>query len=265
MVAGRRSVGIEDASAWVFNRMADVYDARPPYPDALIDRVAEFAGPAGSRVGDIGAGTGHFTLPLAARGFHVTAVDPAEKMLAVLRERGRSRGVTIDVVHAAAEALPLESNSLELVLVSDALHFIDAELSAIELGRILMPQGALAIVTSEFGDTRFMRAVVDVMERAAPRRPRDMSRAVVQTFVTTGVRREREEKFFDETPVDDERLERILRSISFIGPAMNETRFAAFRTEIRALPQPKVWARAFTLTAGRRRGREAAIGAKRDA
>ena len=42
-----------------------------------------------------------------------------------------------------------------------------------------------------------------------------------------------------------------LRSISFIGPAMNPERFAAFHEKIRALPERPVWARRFTLHAGR--------------
>ena len=59
--------------------------------------------------------------------------------------------------------------------------------------------------------------------------------------------------FRDETPVGPEALEAILRSISFIGPAMNPERFAAFRARIHALPDKPVWARSFTLHAGFRR------------
>ena len=73
MSLGRRKVGIDEPARWIFNRMADVYDARPPYPAALIDALAELAGPAGATVADLGAGTGHLTLPLAAQGYDIAA------------------------------------------------------------------------------------------------------------------------------------------------------------------------------------------------
>jgi SAM-dependent methyltransferase len=253
MVAGRRSVSIHDASSWVFNRMADAYDARPPYPLAIIDRMAELAGPRGSQIGDLGAGTGHLALPLAARGFDVVALEPALAMLERLRQAAAARGLVLRAIHGCAEALPLESGGLDLCVVADALHFLDAERSAREVARVLGPRAALAVVTCELGDTPFMRGVVSIMESAAPRRPRDMSQAIVQMFAVSRIRLEQEQRFSDETPVDEETLEQILASISFIGPAMNRERFAAFRQRIRALGGPRVWARTFTLRSGRRR------------
>jgi hypothetical protein len=68
MSLGRRKVGLEEQSRWVFNRMAAFYPARPAYPAELVDALAELAGPAGSRIGDLGAGVGHLALPLAGRG-----------------------------------------------------------------------------------------------------------------------------------------------------------------------------------------------------
>ncbi len=46
----------------------------------------------GSRVLDIGAGPGSFTLPMAARVRQVTALEPAAGMAAILRRRLRARG-----------------------------------------------------------------------------------------------------------------------------------------------------------------------------
>src|SRR5690348_16082889 len=98
----RRRVSIHDASAWVFNRMADVYHARPPYPPALIDALCGLATVAGRRIGDLGAGIGHLALPLAARGFELTAIEPAQQMLTRLSARAREQGVSIRTLHAAA-------------------------------------------------------------------------------------------------------------------------------------------------------------------
>jgi SAM-dependent methyltransferase len=236
--------------------MAGVYDARPPYPAALVDALAELAGPAGRRVGDLGAGTGHLALPLAARGYDVAAIEPAEEMLNRLRAAALARGLSLRSFHAAAEALPIEASSLDLVVVADALHFLDAQLTASEIARVLVRGGALALVTCEFGDTPFMRDVVRVIEQAVPRRPRDLTKPMVHVSAMTDVPLTSERRFHDETPVDRATLDLILRSISFVGPAMNPARFAAFRERIHAVPGPPVWARTFVLRSGRRSGAE---------
>ena len=252
MSLGRRKVGLDDPTRWVFNRMADVYDARPAYPRRLIDALAELA-TSGRRVGDLGAGIGHVALPLAERGFEVVAVEPAQAMLDRLRGEAGRRRLKLRTVHATAEALPLDDASLDLAVVADALHFLDAELVAREIARVLVSRGALAIVTCELAKTPFMQSVVELIEAAVPRRPRKLDQNLVQISAIAGVRFSAVRRFQDETPVDGNTLERILRSISFIGPAMNPARFDAFRSRVHALPGQPAWARTFTLRAGRRR------------
>lgn len=39
----RRQVGLDDPTRWVFNHMADVYDARPAYPAALLEALVALA------------------------------------------------------------------------------------------------------------------------------------------------------------------------------------------------------------------------------
>jgi ubiquinone/menaquinone biosynthesis C-methylase UbiE len=252
MSLGRRKVSLDDPSRWVFNRMADVYDARPPYPTALVDAIAALAGPPGSRVADVGAGIGHLALPLAERGFEVTAIEAAAEMLQRLRAAAGARGLAVRALHATAEALPLPARSVDLVLIADALHFLDAQLTAEEIARVLDGRGALGVVTCELADTPYMREVVSIIEGAVPRRPRALTQQLVHVSSITGVPLDDERRFHDETRVDHPALERILRSISFIGPAMNPARFAAFRARVHALPGQPVWARTFVLRSGRR-------------
>lgn len=237
--------------------MADVYDARPAYPEMLIESLAQLAATQRERgqtayVGDLGAGIGHVALPLAQRGFDVTAVEPARAMLDQLQERASRRGLSVQALHAAAEAVPVESASFDLVVIADALHFLDSELTGIEVDRVLDEQGALAIVTCELGDTPFMRALVALMEEAAPRRPRETSQAIAQVAALSHVTLSEPSTFVDHTPVSAEQLQRIVKSISFIGPAMNPDRFTDFWRRVTELPDPPVWSRRFTLHAGRR-------------
>ena len=109
-----------------------------------------------------------------------------------------------------------------------------------------------------------MRSVVQLMEQAAPRRPRAIAGAVVEFLKMVNAEELEEQKYTDETSVDPETLESILRSISFIGPAMTAERFAEFSRKIRELPGPPHWARKFEYAAraaeevgrrGRGRGR----------
>jgi ubiquinone/menaquinone biosynthesis C-methylase UbiE len=242
----------------VFNRMADVYDARPAYPAALIDvlvgRTGERVAHAGPpRVGDIGAGIGHLALPLAARGLEVVAVEPAEAMLARLVARADAQGLSVRALHGAAEALPIADQRLDLAVVADALHFLDAGQAGAELGRVLAPRGTLALITVELAPTPFMTALVRLMEEAAPRRPRDVRQNTAELLARANVTLAEDCSFDDRVAVDHATLARIVRSISFIGPAMNEARFAAFWAAVRALPEAPHWARRVRLRVGRRR------------
>lgn len=250
MSLGRRKIGVHETERWIFNRMADAYAHRPAYPEALIDALMELGG---RRVLDVGAGVGHLALPLVERGLEVTAIEPALAMLERLELAASERGLPLNTAHAAAESLPVEPASADLILVADALHFLDAELAGAQIARALAPRGALAIVTCELGDAPFMRAVERVMAQSAPRRPRSVDAALAQIVSVARLAPMPPRRFADATPVDAATLEAILRSISFIGPAMNAERFAAFREKIHALPGPAVWARSFTLHAARAR------------
>ena len=254
MSLGRRKVRLDDPAAWVFNRMVEGYAARPAYPASLIDSMARLAGAPGARVGDLGAGMGHVALPLAARGYEVIAVEPAEGMLRALRDAADSARCPLQTLHAAVEALPIADASLDLAVVADALHFMDAERAGREIGRVLAPGGALALVTCTFAPTPFMRELAHVMEEAAPRRPRDVEALRVQLAAVARVSLGQPVVVDDAHAVDAATLVRILRSISYIGPAMNPVRFAAFVARVMAIREPAVWARRFHMWSGARLG-----------
>ena len=256
MSLGRRRVGLHEQERWIYNRMASAYAARPPYPDALVERLSALAGRASANaeghILDVGAGLGHLSLPLAARGHRVTAIEPALQMLQALEARARAAGLALHSVHATAEALPLPDRSVALALIADALHFLDAHRAGSELDRVLAPDAALAFVQVELGSSPFMRALERCLREAAPRRPRRVAGSMAQVAALCGVSLTLTQTFDSQVRLDQAQLEQLLGSISFVGPAMNPERWQRLCAQIRAIPHPVCWHTQLQLHAGLR-------------
>ncbi len=105
--------------------------------------------PANGSAIDAGAGTGSFALALAASVRHVTAVDPSDGMLAVLRRHADERGVTnVTTIkgtweEAVVEPADVAFSSFVLTLVPDAPAFV-RKLEAMARHRVLLYLGAFA-------------------------------------------------------------------------------------------------------------------------
>ncbi len=100
-------------------------------------------------VADVGAGTGYFALPMAARVGPrgcVHAVDVQPEMLALLRTKVADDSPVV-LVTGAAEATTLPDASQHLVLYANVWHEIPQQDAAIaEAERILQWGGRIAIV-----------------------------------------------------------------------------------------------------------------------
>jgi SAM-dependent methyltransferase len=78
----------------VFDDVAAAYDeVRPSYPASLVDTAMERGALiAGSRILEVGSGTGKLTELLAARGLDVDAVEPGPNMIEAARKRVGATG-----------------------------------------------------------------------------------------------------------------------------------------------------------------------------
>jgi SAM-dependent methyltransferase len=125
-----------------FSRLAAQYAAfRPAYPPAIFDYLAQVCRDRQS-AWDCACGTGQATLALAERFHAVTATDASAQQVAAAPAHPN---VTYRV--ARAEESGIESQSLDLVTVAQALHWFDLDLFYGEVQRVLKPSGVLAVWT----------------------------------------------------------------------------------------------------------------------
>ncbi|MGX1853763.1 methyltransferase domain-containing protein [Streptomyces sp. NBC_01456] len=132
------------ARAQSFSKAAAQYAAaRPSYPSSLLDVIEECTGCAlaGSRVADVGAGTGIATALLRERGADVIAVEPGDGMVAQLRRALPD----VPVVRGDGNALPLADASHDLITYAQAWQWTDTSRSVPEALRVLRRGGALAV------------------------------------------------------------------------------------------------------------------------
>jgi SAM-dependent methyltransferase len=125
-----------------FSRLAAEYAAfRPAYPPAIFDYLAHLCAER-RNAWDCACGNGQATLALAERFEGVIATDASPQQLAAAPAHAH---VTYRV--ARAEESGIESNSVDLVTVAQALHWFDLDPFYGEVQRVLKPSGVLAVWT----------------------------------------------------------------------------------------------------------------------
>jgi SAM-dependent methyltransferase len=151
-----------------FGAAAGAYAAyRPGYAHDAVRWALELT--PGSRVLDLGAGTGKLTGALVELGLEVTAVEPDPAMLAELRRALPA----VTALQGSAEAIPLPDASVDAVLAGHALHWFDMAAAGPELARILAPGGALAGLWNVVDDRVDWVAELVRMSGSAAIGPRD--------------------------------------------------------------------------------------------
>jgi len=232
----------------VFERLADDYRARPSYPEVLVARLSELAGP-GRPVVDLGAGTGLLAAPLARAGHPVLAVEPARAMLAVCA--GACAGLPVTPVLAPAESTGLRDVAAGLVLLADAGHWIRPDAAGDEARRLLAPDGVAAVVAPEPTDTPFMRGRRALLVASNPKAGNLPTGSRIRQFLVlaAGPGRPEEERFEQRVVLGREALRRVVRSLSYGGPALGPARLERLLDEVEVLGERegREWARVLRL------------------
>ena len=149
-----------------FSDAANTYDGNAFLQREIADRLferLEYIKLAPATALDIGCGTGYATAKLRGRyaDAHIIGLDVAEKMLGLARlqskptpwlQRLLGQAPSQSWLCGDAEALPLDAESVDLVISNLTLQWCDPERVAKEVARVLKPEG-LFMFTSFGPDT----------------------------------------------------------------------------------------------------------------
>jgi SAM-dependent methyltransferase len=133
--------------------------------DALLTLLAQLDLPRGARVVDLGGGSGWVAEFLARYGFRPVVVDVALPLLRLAYDRLDGSDLDGSVVAGDMTALPLRSESIDAVIVLDALHHV-GQLSAVlaEVRRVLVPGGQLLIAEPGEGHSESAKSLAETSE-----------------------------------------------------------------------------------------------------
>lgn len=174
--------------AETFRASADAYDRLVGrYGAQLASSLIDFASVApGIRALDVGCGPGALAAALAGRlgTGNVGAADPSEPFV----EACRARLPGVEVVLAAAEALPFAEGTFDATLSQLVVNFMrDAEAGVREMARVTGPGGVVASCVWDYaGEMTLLRAFWDAAREVDPERAAAADEAVVMRWCAEG-------------------------------------------------------------------------------
>ena len=130
-----------------FDMVAELYDhVRPGYPAELVSDLARLAEiHSGSRVLEIGPGTGQLTVQLAHLGCEITAVELGP-VLAEIARRNLADFPDANVVTADFELWPPPVDRFDAVVSATAFHWLDPASRVFKVADALRARGSLATI-----------------------------------------------------------------------------------------------------------------------
>lgn len=145
---------------------------------------------------ELGSGTGKFTESLApyvvSNGTvqlkQYLATEPSEGFRAVLAGKNLPNVVAI---HGTGESIPAETNSVDVVVVAQAFHWMDNQTTLNEIHRVLKPNGVLAMIwnTYDYSVDWVMRLENEILGPAYGDVPRQQSENWRKCFFTDKAKR----------------------------------------------------------------------------
>ncbi|MEO0805816.1 MAG: class I SAM-dependent methyltransferase [Cyanobacteria bacterium J06643_4] len=136
----------ETRRTW-YSEAAQAYrQARPRYPDAMVDDVIRTAGlAANSSVFEIGCGPGIATEAFAKRGLVMQSVEPSPAACELARVACQAYP-QVTVTNSTFEDFPLAGQTFDAVLAATSFHWVSPEVACKKSAEALRPGGSLILL-----------------------------------------------------------------------------------------------------------------------
>ena len=149
-----------------WDEQADGFDDQPDHGlrdpsirQAWADLLARLIPPVGSRIADLGCGTGSLAVLLAGQGHRVTGLDAAPRMVQIAAEKALAAGVDLDLRVGDASAPVLAPASYDVVLARHVVWALpDPAASLRAWVDLLVPGGRLVLVEGHWSTGAGLRA-----------------------------------------------------------------------------------------------------------
>ena len=130
-----------------FLGFADIYDeGRPHLPGKAIEILKRYLNNEIEVIVDIGCGTGNSTEICTYYADKVIGIEPSEDMLKKAREKENSK---LTFLKGYGNNTGLESNIADIVICSQAFHWMEPDSTIKEVSRILKKGGIFAVIDAD--------------------------------------------------------------------------------------------------------------------
>ena len=151
----------EDERQWAsqgFNEQADYYDKfRLDYPEELVKTIIDKANlTAGSKLLEIGSGTGRATLQFADFGFEIVCIEPAIALIEIAKTKLKDKN--IEFMGSTFEDYAEPSEYFDVIISAQAFHWVTQPLGYEKCSKVLKKGGCLV----PFWNVNIIRDDVDL-------------------------------------------------------------------------------------------------------
>jgi ubiquinone/menaquinone biosynthesis C-methylase UbiE len=210
--------------------------SRPGYPERILDILrAEVGFDKTFIIADIGSGTGLLSQLFLENGNRVLAVEPNDEMRN-FAEESLNKFPKFLSVQGTAEHTGIESASVDLVTVGQALHWFNCEASSSEFTRILKDNGHVCIVYNDRDNEDLFMKDYDLIVRNYARNRASVP-SIDDAYLSKFFKNEKYSKFSlpNEQTLDLEGLLGRMTSASYMPSPSDENQFAKLREEVARL------------------------------
>lgn len=210
---------------------------RPGYCEESVNfLIAQLGIDDNCRLLDLGAGTGKLTEQLVGTGATITAVEPSASMRAEFHDILP----LVSIFDGTGEAIPLEDNSCDVVVVAQAFHWFDPERALAEIARVLTKTGRLGLVWNERDESVAWVHDLSVAMQWTTRQPYRVGTDFVPVVINNGpFTHAQRARFTFSDAMDHERIRQRVLSTSYVAAANDDERNSimnAVEEVIRRLP-----------------------------